>query len=310
MKLLELLSEQSGRPKAIIVAGSGGAGKSTLLGSLDIEDLEMFNLDTYIEKQGFSLVTANMNVELQIRQAIANRKNFVWQTTAGNTEKIKAIVDAGYDVFMIMVYTHPFIAFLQNFNREERKLPIPVIFSTWKNTYALIDFYRNLLKDNFVLVIGTDEEETQYKEEVRRFDDAAKKGGDSIEAFIRDYTSKEPEKFVSTLSKPFNIEDEEALQAYSKSIEGLDFDKNDKGMQKYLMKHFMSFWERGKVPPLGSMDKKKEAILKDRQKRKEEMKSSTDAISNTLFSSEFRQKLNSAIPVDQVQSRIKKFISS
>lgn len=310
MKLIEILSEQSGNPKAIIIAGSGGAGKSTMLGNLEIEGLEMFNLDDFVEKQGFSLVSATANVDLQIRQAMVNKKDFVWQTTAGNTEKIKGIVDAGYDVFMVMVYTHPFIAFLQNFDREERKLPIPVIFSTWKNTYGLIDFYKNLLKDNFVLVVGTDEETEQFKEEVKQFDNAARQGGDNIENFIRDFTSKQPEKYVSTLSKPFSIDDDKAFNAYQKSIEDLDFNKDDKGMHKYLMKHFMGFWEKGKMPPPGSMEKKKEAILRDRQKRKEEMSASTDAISKTLFSPGFRQTLSNALPVDQVRSKIKQFIVS
>lgn len=308
MKLIKILLEQNERPKAIIIAGSGGAGKSTLLKNLDLQDIEMFNLDDFVEKQGFSMVNANINVDLQIRQAMVNRKNFVWQTTAGNADKIKSIVDAGYDVFMVMVYTHPFISFIQNFNREERKLPTPVVLSTWKNTYSLIDFYKNLLKDNFVLVVGTDQEE--YKSEVEQFNNAARQGGESIEKFIKDYTASEPEKFTSTLSKPFSIEDREALAAYEKSIKGVDFNRDDKGMQKYLMKHFMGFWERGKMPPMGSMEKKKEAILKDRLKRKEEMKSTTDAISSTLLDPQFKQKLNSAISIDQVKSKIQNFISS
>ena len=45
IKLVDLLKEVQGKPKAIILAGAPGAGKGSILGDLDLSGLKTFNLD-------------------------------------------------------------------------------------------------------------------------------------------------------------------------------------------------------------------------------------------------------------------------
>ena len=45
IKLLDLLLEVQGKPKAIILAGAPGAGKGSILSGLDLSGLKTFNLD-------------------------------------------------------------------------------------------------------------------------------------------------------------------------------------------------------------------------------------------------------------------------
>ena len=55
IKLVDLLLEIQGKPKAIILAGAPGAGKGSILGDLDLSGLKTFNLDDTIaalSKQG------------------------------------------------------------------------------------------------------------------------------------------------------------------------------------------------------------------------------------------------------------------
>jgi adenylate kinase family enzyme len=324
MKLVDLILENTGKPKAIIVAGSGGSGKSYLALQLGIEDLEMFNMDDFVERQGFSLVNARMSTDLQINQAMGAKKNFVWQTTAGSPNikaKIESIVNAGYEVFMIMVYTHPFIAFLQNFERDveegERRLPQAVIFSTWKNTYAMIDDYRQLLGKNFILTKGTDENESRFGKDVQEFNNAVKRGSSALAEFIKEYTSKDPSRYKSSFSKtPEEVDIEfEKLSSglqdrYIQFTQHLPVREEDRDMVKYLKKHYIDLLKKDKNVSPKIMQTEYNRVLSQREKSKLDKQTSFDAITDTLFNPEFVQKINSAESLDSIKGKVQAFIKN
>ena len=72
-----------------------------------------------------------------------------------------------------MVYAHPIVSFLRNYKRE-RKVPAVGVLGTWANVYNLLEEYKNIFGDNFVLVATpASEEETN---EVTNFETAYQQG--------------------------------------------------------------------------------------------------------------------------------------
>ena len=45
MKLSDIILEQNGRPKAVVMAGGAGAGKSYVLNQLSLDSLKQYNAD-------------------------------------------------------------------------------------------------------------------------------------------------------------------------------------------------------------------------------------------------------------------------
>ncbi|MFN9957820.1 MAG: hypothetical protein ACK55I_32340, partial [bacterium] len=82
---------------------------------------------------------------------VQSGKNFLYDTTATNVERISSIKDGGYNIMMVMVYTNPIVSFLRNFARE-RKVPTVGVLSSWNNVYKNIDTYKKMFGNNFYLV--------------------------------------------------------------------------------------------------------------------------------------------------------------
>ncbi len=185
MKLSDIILEQNGKPKAVIMAGGAGAGKSYLLNQLGLEGLKLYNPDKYVEDKDHpyfnNLSAASGQVAKDVGVASDKKESFIWDTTAGNPSKVKEIINKGYDVFMIMIYTHPMISFISNFSRE-RRIPKVGVFSTWKTVYNLIETYKNMLGDNFTLFINNRGD--KFKKEVDDFNNAASKGAKGIYDYL------------------------------------------------------------------------------------------------------------------------------
>jgi len=307
MKLLKILLEQSGKPKALIMAGSGGAGKSFILNQLGNINLPILNPDTHVEKEKLSLPAASAKVSKDMDELMAAGKSFVWDTTGGNPKKIEQIVEAGYEVAMIMIYTHPIVAFLSNFDREERRITKSAVFSTWKNTYSLIEYYEQLLGDNFFLIQNTRAD--KFGKEIADFNRAAAKGSQGIEEYIKNLMSSDPQKFTSTYKKDFDIEDKEALAAYEQQMVGVDYDQKDESMVKALKKHFMSFWERGKTPPKGSMQTKVNAVIRTAIADKEQAEQVASQISSMVSDKDLQNKIENSDSIENVRGQIQNFLA-
>ena len=134
IKLLDLIREQDEtKPKAVVMAGGAGAGKSYLIDKLDLISLPMFNPDKYVEDPNHpfhnNLSAASGQVDKDVEAAAETGKSLVWDTTASNPSKIENLLNKGYDVYMVMVYTHPMVAFINNFSRQ-RRVPKSAVFQT------------------------------------------------------------------------------------------------------------------------------------------------------------------------------------
>lgn len=305
LNLVKLFLEQSSEPKAIIMAGGGGAGKSYILNQLDLSGIQVFNPDPYIEKQGLPLSVASNMTEKEVNQAVEKRESFIWDTTAGNPSKVQNIVESGYDVAMVMIYTHPIISLISNFERE-RSMPANTVLSTWNKSYSLIEDYKNMLGDSFYLIPNL--RGGKYEKEIENFNRSARQGSRGIEQFLNNLISKDPEKYKSSFSKPFDLEDEQALQAYEKEVEGLDFDRDDEGMVKNLKKHFDTFWQKEKMPPSGSMEKKVAAIERTRQKSKDDAEEVGTSISKMLGDRNFQSMIAAGDDIQNVKSELQSFL--
>lgn len=293
MKLTNILLEQNGKPKALVMAGGGGAGKSYILGKMDTKGVKQFNPDAYVEDPEHqyykNLAAASHLVKKDVDAAVEKGKSFIWDTTGTNIDNIRKLLDEGYEVMVVMVYTHPIISFLSNFERD-RSLNKATVFTTWQKAYDLIDDYRDLLGNNFFLISNL--RGGEYEKKINDFNNAAKKGGDGILHYIDKIISTDPEKFKSSFSQPFDITDPEALAAYKKEIRGLDFDEDDSTIVKNLKKHFMKSWEKkGQGPGEKSMKTKLAAIIRDRSRGEEKYKAALDDIAGMITSPKYNEML-------------------
>ena len=136
IKISDLILEANGRPKVVIMAGSAGAGKTYLLNQLDLASLYQVNPDKYVEDPNSpaynNLAAGTARADKEAENLSNDKRSFVWDTTASNPKKVKALLEKGYDVYMVMVYTHPMIAYANNFSRK-RNVPSVAVFSTWRN---------------------------------------------------------------------------------------------------------------------------------------------------------------------------------
>tara|TARA_Y100000034_G_C6887835_1_gene407853 strand:- start:544 stop:1371 length:828 start_codon:yes stop_codon:yes gene_type:complete len=213
IKLIKLLTEIENKSKMIVMAGGAGSGKSTLVNKFKdaVPDFEIFNPDKYVEDKTSplhnKLTQASMQIDNKdIPDAIAQGKNFIWDTTASNANKmlggtyrrkeVEGILNNDdYDVLMVMVYAHPIVSFLRNFKRE-RKVPKLGIINTWNNVYGNINRYKSALGDNLVLYQAPAEE---YREEIEEFNRAAQAG--ELEEYFYNLVSQDPGKYASTFRK-------------------------------------------------------------------------------------------------------------
>ena len=190
IKLIDLLLEVQGKPKAIILAGAPGSGKGSILRDLDLSGLKTLNLDDTISAlskiEGFTLNQKAADAEdrskfmkamqaaskklkgEQIPQTIANRDSFILDGTSASKNQTIKLLDqlkqAGYDVLMLYVYTDLETSLKRNQDRfeksggEDRSLLPGAVLSTWKDVTKNFGLYKSMF-NNFVSVANTGESE-------------------------------------------------------------------------------------------------------------------------------------------------------
>ena len=190
IKLYNLLIEQLNGPKAIILAGAPGAGKGFILSGLDLGNLKVLNVDnTYIDllkkanvsldlknatpeersKQAKLMAAANKEFKGKVASTIQGKESFVLDGTAASikqtTELKQQLEEAGYEVFMLYVYTDLERSLKQNQDRfeksggEDRSLAPAIVMRTWLSVTKNFIPYKNLFGDNFVSVANTLQDE-------------------------------------------------------------------------------------------------------------------------------------------------------
>lgn len=184
--LNQLLNEAQGEPKAIILAGAPGAGKGYVLKGLDLGGLKMMNIDNiFINKlkaanvtldlknatpeerseQAKAMAAANKEFKGELQNIIAGKESFVLDGTAASvkqtTELNNQLKEAGYDVFMLYVYTDLERSLSQNQDRfdksggEDRSLAPAIVMRTWMNVTKNYEPYKDMFGNNFALVANT-----------------------------------------------------------------------------------------------------------------------------------------------------------
>jgi predicted ATPase len=176
IKLVDLLKEVQGRPKAIFMAGPAGAGKTFTLNKLGVTGFTNINVDTDYEellkkeigKQDLSSMTpdelsiagklmgqARVTTREKEEQAIANSQNIILDATGAASKpllKKKEELEAkGYQTFMILIYVSPMTSLKRNAERS-RNLVTSAVLSSWKGVASNIDTYKQAFGDNLVLI--------------------------------------------------------------------------------------------------------------------------------------------------------------
>ena len=185
-----LLKEATDAPKAIILAGAPGAGKGFILRGLDLGGLKVMNIDdifvSMLKKanvsldlknatpeersiQAKSMAQANKDFKGDIADVILGKESFILDGTAAslrNTIKLKdELEEAGYEVFMLYVYTDLERSLKQNQDRfeksggEDRSLAPAIVLRTWNSVTQNYEPYKNAFGDNFISVANTLEDE-------------------------------------------------------------------------------------------------------------------------------------------------------
>jgi len=183
ISLVNMLKEAVGAPKAIILAGAPGAGKGYVLKGLDLGGLKVMNVDNIFinmlkqanvsldlknatpeerSQQAKSMAAANKEFKGNMADVIAGKESFILDGTAAslkNTLKLKEeLEDAGYEVFMLYVYTDLERSLKQNQDRfeksggEDRSLAPAIVMRTWNDVTQNYDTYKGAFGDNFVSV--------------------------------------------------------------------------------------------------------------------------------------------------------------
>ena len=190
ISLVQLLKEAQGNPKAIILAGAPGAGKGYTLKGLDLGGLKIMNIDNiYIDmlkqanvsldlknanaeersKQAQAMAAANKEFKGNIAATIEGKESFILDGTAASVKQATTLKseleEAGYDVFMLYVYTDLERSLKQNQDRfeksggKDRSLAPAIVLRTWAGVTKNYETYKNMFGDNFVSVANTLEDE-------------------------------------------------------------------------------------------------------------------------------------------------------
>ena len=190
IKLYDLLLEQVGKPKAIILAGAPGAGKGFILSGLDLGNLKVLNVDNdYINllkkanvsldlknaspegrsKAAIAMAQANKEFKGKVAATIEGKESFILDGTAASVKQTanlkNELEEAGYDVFMLYVYTDLERSLKQNQDRfeksdgKDRSLAPAIVLRTWKDVTSNFKPYKEMFGDNFVSVANTLQDE-------------------------------------------------------------------------------------------------------------------------------------------------------
>ena len=312
IKLSDLILEATpGRPKAVIMAGGAGSGKTYLLQQLSLDSLEQFNPDKYIEDPAHqyhnNLGAAAKQTTKDVQAAAVNKTSFVWDTTAsgvGFDKTLVQLLEAKFDIYMVMVYSHPMISYISNFARG-RNVPRTAVFSTWRNAYQKIGEFNQKL--NGQMSIFVNDFGGKYDEPIEAFNAAAKKGTSGIKEYLNKY-NQENGIGGSSFFKPV-VMDKTTEEEFIKHVGSVQWDKENRSEDKAIKNTFLKFYEKNGVGP--GADKLEAAVTKYRDgKVKQDAKDAEilDNIAEMIYSPLFQEKLQHSTP-QEIDSKLQSFLA-
>jgi cytidylate kinase len=186
IKLLDLLKEAQGKPKAIFMAGPAGSGKTFVSAQLIPKNLTVINVDdTYeelLKAAGLGMKIADFNQD-QLSQAAklmgqaqkatkekfallsAEKKDIVVDGTGAASKpllKKKAeLEELGYDTMMVMIWVSPYTSLERNASRD-RALAPSIVLKTWAGVNSNIDTYAQAFGDKFALINNDPEGKLEF----------------------------------------------------------------------------------------------------------------------------------------------------
>jgi len=311
MKLSELILEATTKPKAVIMAGGAGAGKTYLLNQLSLDSLTQFNPDKYVEDPDHpfynNLGAASRQVNKDVEAAADEKTSFVWDTTASGIQfdkNLDKLFNNGYDVYMVMVYTHPMISYISNFERG-RNVNSSAVFSTWRNAYQKIGDLNKKLKGN--LSIHVNDRGGKYAKEIEAFNTAAKNGPAGIKDYLQKYNERTGAG-KSSFFKPVEMSKQEEDE-FIKATANIDYDKDNRSEDKALKTAFLKSYQKIGTGP--GEDKLRDAIKKYRDKKEKADKDNEavlDSIADMLFSPVFQELLKHSSP-QEIDKDLQNFLA-
>lgn len=309
LKLSEIILEANGRPKAVIMAGSAGAGKSYLLNQLNLDSLEQFNPDKYVEDPDHpyynNLGAASNQVNKDVSTAADDKISFVWDTTASGVkfdENLNKLLKLGYDVYMVMVYTHPMISYISNFSRK-RNIPASSVFLTWRNAYKKIEDFNKKLKGNLSIFVN---DRGEFKKEIEGFNTAAKNGANGIRDYLKTYNDRTGAG-KSSFFKPVEMSKQEEDE-FIKATSNVDWDKSNRSEDKALKQAFLKSYQKIGTGP--GEDELRDVVKKYRDKKAKTDKDNDavlDNIADMLFSPVFQDLLQHSSP-QEIDQKVQAFL--
>ena len=312
MKLIDIiLAEQTNRPKAVIMAGGAGSGKSYLLNQLNLGSLTQFNPDKYVEDPDHpyhnNLGAASVQVEKDVLAAAEDKISLVWDTTASGVKfdkNLDKLLKLGYDVYMVMVYTHPMISYISNFKRG-RNIPASSVFLTWRNAYQKIENFRRKLKGNFSIFVN--DRGGEFKKEIDAFNTAAKNGVNGIKDYLKAYNDRTGAG-KSSFFRPVEMSQEEE-QEFNKAVVNIDYDKDNRSEDKAIKQAFLKSYQKIGTGP--GEDKLKDAVKKYRESKvrnDERSDAVLNSIADMLYSPKFQDLLQHSSP-QEIDQKVQSFLA-
>ena len=186
--------------KAFFLAGGPGSGKSyvverttAMFGMRIVNSDDVF--ESLIKKAGMNMDMRNYSgkelerrdeirarakeiTKLRQQNYIEGRIGLIIDGTGKNYVKIekqmRELQQLGYDSHMIFVNTSLDVALERNAKRP-RKLPEPIVVSSWNNVQKNIGKFQNLFRQNFIIVDNNDANEPPHIEVFKRVKQLANK---------------------------------------------------------------------------------------------------------------------------------------
>jgi predicted kinase len=186
IKLLDLLKEAQGKPKAIFMAGPAGSGKTFVSAQLIPKNLTVINVDdTYeelLKAAGLGMKIADFNQD-QLSQAgklmgqaqkttkekyaelSGAKKDIIIDGTGAASKpllKKKAeLEELGYDTMMVMIWVSPYTSLERNASRD-RALAPSIVLRTWAGVNSNIYTYAQAFGDKFILINNDPEGKLEF----------------------------------------------------------------------------------------------------------------------------------------------------